>query len=105
MIWRMAEYFVMLSRQYEMDIRQYVIYIGPGSPTMPTRLDCKQMQFHYQLILLSQIDYQLLLSAENPKEKILAILADFKGEEPAAIIEQIVTQIIDSSEGQLDPYR
>jgi len=40
MIWRMAEYFVMLSRLYEMEVRQYVIFIGPGTPTMASRLQC-----------------------------------------------------------------
>ncbi|MDO6432941.1 hypothetical protein Q4E93_20200 [Flavitalea sp. BT771] len=101
----MAEYFVMLSRLYKLEVRQYVIYIGPGRPEMSAHWHCRQMQFHYDLIILSEIDYQLLLSSSDPRAKILAILADFKGDAPAAIIEQIITQIIDSGEGQLDPAR
>jgi hypothetical protein len=102
MVYRMAEYFVMLYRLYQMEVRQYVIYIGPGSPTMTAHLNCRQMQFHYQLILLSQIDYQLLLSADDPRLKMLAILADFKGDAPTAIIEQIIIHIFDLSESPLD---
>jgi len=105
MVYRMAEYFVMLSRLYKLEVRQYVIYIGPGRPDLSVRWYCRQMQFHYDLIILSEIDYQLLLSSNDPSEKILAILADFKGNTPTAIIEQIITQIIDSAEGQLDPAR
>ena len=105
MVYRMAEYFVMLSRLYKLEVRQYVIYIGPGRPDMSAYWHCRQMQFYYDLIILSEIDYQLLLSSCDPSEKILAILADFKGNTPMAIIEQIITQIIDSAEGQLDPAR
>ncbi|MBN9382068.1 MAG: hypothetical protein J0H74_14970 [Chitinophagaceae bacterium] len=102
MVWRMAEYFVMLARQYGLEVRQYVIFIGQGVPTMARRLQCRQMQYYYQLITLSEIDYQLLLSASDPREKMLAILADFKGNDPTVIVEQIVAQIIVSSEGDLD---
>jgi hypothetical protein len=102
MVYRMAEYFVMLSRLYKLEVRQYVVYIGPGRPDMAVQWHCRQMQYYYNLILLSKIDYQLLLSSADPQTKILAILADFKGDAPTAVIEQIITQIIDSAEGQLD---
>ena len=102
MIWRMAEYFVMLSRLYEMEVRQYVIYIGPGTPTMASRLQCKQMQFYYQLVTLSEIDYKVLLYANDPCLKMLAILADLKGETPINVIEHIITDIIHSADGELE---
>ena len=102
MIWRMAEYFVMLSREYGLEVRQYVIYISSGTPSMSSRLQCKQMDFYYQLITLSEINYQVLLCANDPREKMLAVLADFKGKDAIAILEQIVGQVIVSSDGDLD---
>jgi hypothetical protein len=105
MVYRMAEYFVMLSRKYKIEVRQYVIYIGPGTPAMPTRWHCKQMLYSYELIVLAEIDYRLLLSSGNPSLKVLAILADFKGDAPAAVIDQIVKQVIGSTERELDRQR
>jgi hypothetical protein len=34
MVFRMAEYHIMLLRRYELPVQQYVIYIGAGKPTM-----------------------------------------------------------------------
>src|SRR6201996_4728065 len=34
MAMRMAEYYVMLVRRYNLPVRQYVIYIGPDNPIM-----------------------------------------------------------------------
>jgi predicted transposase/invertase (TIGR01784 family) len=32
MVYRMAEYYIMLLRQYQLQVRQYVIYIGADNP-------------------------------------------------------------------------
>jgi len=105
MVYRMAEYFVMLSRKYKMEVRQYVVYIGPGTPAMPTRWQCRQMFFSFEMIVLAEIDYRLLLSSDDPSLKVLAILADFKGDAPTAVIDQIVKQVIGSTERELDRHR
>src|SRR5579872_6977330 len=77
MVLRMAEYYIMLLRRYKLPIRQCVIYLGEGAPRMEDTIHSDQMQFKYRLIALSGIDYRLLLGADNPEEKMLAILANF----------------------------
>ena len=99
MVYRMAEYYIMLLRGYELPVRQYVIYIGAGNPIMTEHILSEQMNFKYRLIALSAVDYQLLLRSDNPEEKILAILADFGGGDPERIIENIVNQVIATSKG------
>ena len=71
MVFRMAEYYIMLLRRYELPVRQYVIYIGAGTPTMTDHIRSEPMNFKYQLIALSAIDYHLLLRSDNPEEKML----------------------------------
>jgi predicted transposase/invertase (TIGR01784 family) len=105
MVFRMAEYYIMLLRRYELPVRQYVIYIGAGIPTMTDHIRSEPMNFKYQMIALSAVDYHLLLRSDDPEEKILAILADFGGGDPKRIIENIVTQVIAVSKGDLSKHR
>jgi hypothetical protein len=94
MVFRMAEYYIMLLRQYQLQVRQYVIYIGAGNPTMTDHIRSAPMNFKYQLIALSAVDYQLLLRSDNPEEKMLAILANFGSGDPERIIENIINQVM-----------
>jgi len=105
MVFRMAEYYIMLLRQYELPVRQYVIYIGDGNPSMADHIRSEHLNFNYQLIALSAVDYHLLLRSDNPEEKILAILANFGDGDPGQIIEKIVKQVITTSRGDFSKLR
>jgi predicted transposase/invertase (TIGR01784 family) len=105
MVFRMAEYYVMLLRRYELPVRQYVIYIGEGSPSMATHIRSEHLHFDYQLIALSAVDYHLLLRSDNPEEKMLAILANFGEGNPGQIIENIVKQVVTTSRGDFSKLR
>ena len=105
MVFRMAEYYIMLLRQYQLRVRQYVIYIGAGEPTMTDHIRSEPMSFKYQLIALSSVDYQLLLRSDNPEEKMLAILANFGSGDPERVIENIVNQVIAISRGDFSKHR
>ena len=105
MVFRMAEYFIMLLRRYELPVQQYVIYIGAGNPTMRDYIHSGPMNFIYQLIPLSTIDYHLLLRSEKPEEKMLAILADLGEGDPKRVIENIVNQVINTSIGNFSKLR
>ena len=105
MVFRMAEYYIMLLRRYQLRVRQYVIYVGAGNPTMTDHIRSEQMNFKYQMIALSAVDYHLLLRSDNPEEKMLAILANFGSGNPERIIENIVNQIITTSKGDFSKHR
>jgi flagellar biosynthesis/type III secretory pathway protein FliH len=65
----------------------------------------EQMDFKYQLIALSAVDYHLLLRSDNPEEKMLAILANFGSEDPMRAMEYIVSQVIVASKGDFSKLR
>jgi hypothetical protein len=87
MVFRMAEYYIMLLRKYALPVRQYVIYIGARTSTMTDRIRSEPMNFKYRLLALS------------------AILADFGGDDPARVVEDIVNQVVVASKGDLDKLR
>ena len=105
MVYRMAEYYIMLLRRYQLPVQQYVIYIGAGNPGMADHIVSEQMNFKYRLIALSTVDYHLLLRSDNPEEKMLAILADFGDNDPRRTIENIVNQVVASSKGDFSKQR
>jgi len=105
MVYRMADYFIMLLRRYKLPVHQYVIYVGAGMPRMTDKIVSKRMHFSFALIVLSEIDYNLLLTSDVPEEKMLAILANLgKGNQREAI-ETIVNQVIEDSQGEFSKLR
>ena len=105
MVYRMAEYYIMLLRKYRLRVQQYVIYVGAGNPTMTDCIRSEQMDFKYRLIALSAVDYRLLLRSDNPEEKMLAILAGFGRGDPGLVIKKIVNQVVAASKGDFSKQR
>ena len=106
MQYRMLEYYAMLAYRYELPVHQYVIYLGKGNPmNMKDHLQLKGLEFSYDLIVFSAIDYRLLLEADKPEEKMLAILGDFGQNNPRQIVKTIVNEVAEASEGGLARQR
>jgi hypothetical protein len=105
MVFRMAEYYIMLLRRYKLHVQQYVIYVGDGIPKMTDALFSKRMDFTYALIPLSAIDYNLLLASDTPEEKMLAILADLGKGDPQGAVESIVKQVVANSPSDFSRLR
>lgn len=102
MPFRMGEYYIMLARKYKLPVRQHVVFISEKRLTMPDQLRLEHMEFRYSLLSLAKVDYRLFLKSKTPEEKILALLADFGGEDPWVVADNIVHQVIDSSGGPLE---
>jgi hypothetical protein len=105
MVFRMAEYSIMLQRKYKLPVLQYVIYIGMGKATMITTINTKDLQFRYNLIALSAVDYQLFLKSDKIEEKMLAILGNLNHKSPGLILKQILLDIKDTAVDELSADR
>lgn len=105
MVYRMAEYYIMLRRKYDLPTRQYVIYIGEHKLHMPVELRDEYLTFRYSLVSLLSVNYRLFLDSEKPEEKLLALLADFGTEDPVKATENIVRQVMLASGGGLEGQR
>lgn len=99
MVYRMAEYNIMLMRRYKLSVKQYVIFLNDKPPTMPTFIDTLNLKFSYNLIRISEINYQVFLKSDNPAVKMLGILANFGKEESYRAVKSIVDGIQSSTTG------
>jgi hypothetical protein len=99
MVYRMAEYYVMLARKYGIQVEQYVIYLGASKPQMPTQLDSGRMTFSFRLITFGDLDYRIFLKSMRPEEVVLGVLADFKGDSPNKALGQIVRRLEETTTG------
>jgi predicted transposase/invertase (TIGR01784 family) len=105
MVYRMAEYRIMVERQYRISARQYVIYIGSGKSKMTSILDSKGLYFEYGLINLSQVSHKLFLSSDQPEENLLAILGDLDGEDPEVVISTVLRKVQQTAKMDLSENR
>lgn len=99
MVYRMAEYYIMLEHKYEILVRQFIIFLGSFTPQMPTRLDRPNLTFTFPIISLSGLDYRIFLHSDRPEEVILSILADFKGADLETALQRIIRRIDETTGG------
>lgn len=105
MVYRMGEYYFMLERKYKLPIKQFVIFLGTGTPTMPTNLDREMLKFKFPIVALSELDYHIFLNSDKPEEIILGILANFKGENPENALKQILVRVKETTKGEFSLHR
>ena len=98
MVYRMAEYRIMLERLYRLPVKQYVIYIGEGKSNMISFLHSEGLHYEYNLVSFSQISYKLFLSSDRPEERLLAVLANFDGDDPETVITTVLTKVRQATE-------
>ncbi|WP_316834590.1 Rpn family recombination-promoting nuclease/putative transposase [Pedobacter nutrimenti] len=102
---RMAEYSIMLQRKYGLPVIQFIIYIGAGKPKIQTEISNKYLHFWYNLVSLSEVDSQVFLNSDKIEQKMLAILGDFSTGDPELILQEIVQEIENRSNGELEEGR
>jgi hypothetical protein len=99
MVYRMAEYNVMLMRKYRLPIKQYVVFLKDTNPIMPISLETEHLKFDFMLIRIAEAGYKLFLRSNNPEVKMLAILANFGRENSYQAIKSIVDGIQSATKG------
>lgn len=105
MVYRMAEYHVMLERKYELPVEQFVIFLGASKPKMRTQIENKLMNYRFPLISFAELDFRIFLNSNKPEEIILSVLANFKGEEPENALKKIIYRIEETTEGDFSLKR
>ncbi|HAS39149.1 MAG TPA: hypothetical protein DCS93_01660 [Microscillaceae bacterium] len=93
MIDRMHFYWMLLQQKYKMEIRQYVLYIGNGTPKMTTILPPEKQYKGFQLLNLGVLDYQPLLNSNNPEEVVWAVLYKMDPSEVPIALEAIIARL------------
>ena len=86
-------YYVDFYWQFNLEVIQYVIYLGAGTPTMKAEITHKNLTFRYNIIIMNQIDVELFLNSDNPHEIVLAVLCKYTRKEAPKIIKQILEKL------------
>lgn len=74
-------------------VRQHLIYIGSRPLTMADGIDRPDLRYRYNLLDMRDIDCRQLLAQDDPDSLVLAILCDFGGREPQAVVNHIYTRL------------
>ncbi len=101
MVYRMAEYNVMLLRLYKIPVRQFVIFLGKGKPKMATELFSGDLAFKYHLLSIKTIDYKVFLKSNKPEEIVFAVLSNFGLEKPENAIGIIIRKLEETTKTEL----
>ncbi len=105
MVERMLEYRGILRRKFDLEVRQYVLFLSDSVPTMPTRIEEDNLVFAFHLVQLSQVDYRLFLSSDKADEVVFAVLGHFGAIEPEKAAEQIITKLQQTSASKTELNR
>ena len=100
MLQRLLVYFSLFFEKFKLPIKQCVIYLGTGNWTAETHLSMPNISFHYEVICLNTIDYELFVNSEQPEEIILAILADFKKQDKSKVVQRIIKSLKDKTKNK-----
>ncbi|MET3128020.1 hypothetical protein ABID42_003139 [Arcicella rosea] len=101
MIYRMADYWILLKSKYHLPVRQFVIFMGNKEPKMKNVLSEDANYFQFQLINIGQFNYLRFLMSDNPEEIILSILSDFGEEKIENALSQIISRLEETTSNQL----
>jgi predicted transposase/invertase (TIGR01784 family) len=93
MHYRMLEYKSMLLRKYELDVQQYVFYIGNAKMRMKNEISLTKLKYSYQIVDLSEIPYEQFLEANEPEAIILGILGNFGESKETEVITKLLNRL------------
>jgi hypothetical protein len=105
MVYRMAEYYVMLLRKYKVPVKQFVIFLSDSNPKMVAYLNTENMKYNFSIIKIADMDYQIFLNSDDPEIKMLAILANFGENDALQVVESIVKGIDSITKNSYDKQR
>lgn len=102
---RMLEYRAILQRKYGLPVEQYVLFLSDAVPTMPTRIEQKNLSFAFGLVRLSQVDYRLFLSSDQGDEVVFAVLGDFGDVQAEQAAQSIIGRLKQTSATDAELFR
>jgi predicted transposase YdaD len=105
MVFRMAEYSIMLMRRYQLPVKQYLIFLRDTVPAMPTYIDTVNHKYNFTLIRIVEANYKLFLKSDNPEVKMLGILANFGKEDSYEAVKSIIDGVQSFTKGDFAESR
>lgn len=90
---RMAEYRAMLQSNYDLPVRQYLIYLGQAPSKMQSRLPEAYQIIEYTMIALRELKPEHFLHSESPDEIIYAILSNYSRDQAKQVVAKVLERL------------
>ena len=90
---RMLFYHALIYNSYKIEVRGYVMYLGPGNIHMENSVEHGLLRYAFELIDPRQIQIDVFLSSDKPEEVLLAILTGPKKTGRDLLIQQILDRL------------
>ena len=90
---RMMRYYTDIKFITRLPIKQYLIYIGKNSLSMPNYVKDEDFIYKYNIIDMKNIDCEEFIKLDTPDSLVLAILCDFKDKNKQSIINYIIKRL------------
>jgi len=103
---RMARYYLEIYSRYNLEIYQYVLFLGKEKVSMKNKISTHSCNFSYEIIDLKSIPCERFLKIDNPEILVLTILCDFGENNPKKIIKEILHKlyILSKNENEFRKY-
>ncbi len=106
MLARMQEYHGLIYRRHKMPIRHIVVFLGKRKSTMKSSLSPNLIFTGFDMINITEIDSDQLISSQIPEVVVMALLGDFKKDQVERILNSILKKLksLTDSEEKLTKY-
>ena len=92
---RMLRYLTDIRLNYpNQNVYQYLLYIGKQPLAMASGISSEQLQYHYNMLDMHEMDYQFFMQQNSADALVLAVLCNFKETEPRAVVHEILTRLM-----------
>jgi len=102
MVYRVKEYDGIVQRKYRLPMLHFVVFLGQGRMTMRAQLNENEVFNGFKVLNISELRFDEMIQSQIPEEIVLAILSDFRGEQPEKIIRSIILKLKASSKSKAD---
>jgi len=106
MLPRISEYHGIMYRKHQLPIRHVVVFLGEGKARMQTQLKENEIFTGFDLINMSELNTEQLLSSQVPEVILLALLSNYEKDRAEAILRLIIRRLkaVVHSETDLKKY-
>lgn len=106
MLARMQEYHSLIYRRHQLPIRHIVIYLGKQKSTMKAQLEPNLIFYGFDIINLTEIDPDQLISTQIPEMVVMALLGNLKKDQVERVLNDILKSLkrLTNSEEKLTKY-
>jgi predicted transposase/invertase (TIGR01784 family) len=102
---RMLRYYTDIRFISKLPIKQYLVYIGRDRLNMQDKIIDSDINYYYKIIDMKNIDCEKFIKIDTPDSLVLAILCDFKDNNPQDVVNFIINRLHEKTNSDEREFR